>query len=194
MHPRCHPHECNPYGSVWGVFYNKTNDDGTACVTVHLPWPCDDPYNVTGVWTVWATVDVACVIVNDTLPFKYHYRAHIWNVETDKAEYKHCEDIIITIHYGSQAMQIWNVTFTVTAVDASGVPFGFDWIIAPVGGADPWCTYANGTVVLIVHVAKFARPPIGTIYVGVLNGFPQDGGSAEAPVYTTQIAILPEWA
>jgi hypothetical protein len=97
-------------------------------------------------------------------------------VETNKDEYKHCEDIIITIDYGSQAMQIWNMTFTVTVVDASGVPFGFDWTVAPVGGVEEWCNYVNGTVTLSVHVAKFARPPIGTIYVGVLNGFPQDGG------------------
>jgi hypothetical protein len=184
----------DPWMNVWGVFYNKTNDDGVAFVRVRLPWPCDDPYSLFGVWKVWATVDVACVIVNDTMEFKYDYRAHIWNVETNKDEYKHCEDIIITIDYGSQAMQIWNMTFTVTVVDASGVPFGFDWTVAPVGGVEEWCTYVNGTVTLSVHVAKFARPPIGTIYVGVLNGFPQDGGSAETAVYTIQISILAEWA
>jgi hypothetical protein len=181
----------DPALNVWGVFYNRTNEDGIACVHVRLPWPCDDPYNVTGVWTVWASVDVACVVVNDTMPFKYNYRVHIWDVETDKAEYRHGEDIIITIHYGSQAMQTYIMTFTVTAVDASGVSFGFDYVVAPVGGAE-WCTYANGTVVLSVQVAKFARPPIGTIYVGVLNGFPQDGGSAETPVHTVQVSILAE--
>jgi hypothetical protein len=183
----------DPSGTPVGVWYNRTDENGVATVIVRLPWPCDDPELLLGVWKVWATVDVACIVVNDTMEFKYDYRVRIWDVETDKTEYKHCEDIIITIHYGSQAMYIYNMTFTVTAVDASGVPFGFDWTVVPVGGA-VWCTYENGTVTLSVHVAKFARPPIGTIYVGVLNGFPQDGGSAETPVFTVQISILPEWA
>jgi hypothetical protein len=184
----------DPNMDVWGIFYAKTNENGTACVTVRLPWPCDDPYNYTGVWKVWATVDVACVIVNDTMEFKYDYRVKIFDVETDKTEYKHCEDIVITVHYGSEAMQLYDMIFTVTVVDASGVPFGFDYALVTIGGADPWCTYAEGCLNLTVHVEKWARPPIGTIYVGVLNGFPQDGGSAEAAMYELQIAILAEWA
>jgi len=183
----------DPHGTPWGVWYNRTNAVGVAFVRVRLPWPCDDPEYYFGVWKVWATVDVACVIINDTLEFKYDYKVHIWNVTTDKDEYKHCEDIVITINYGSYAMQNYNITFTVTAVDASGVPFGFNYLEVTIGGAI-WCQYKDGTIELTVHVEKWARPPIGTIYVGALNGFPQNGGSAETPVYTVQIAILPEWA
>ncbi|MCW3987949.1 MAG: hypothetical protein NWE87_06500, partial [Candidatus Bathyarchaeota archaeon] len=127
------------------------------------------------------------------MEFKYDYKVNIWNVETDKAEYKHSEDIVITVSYGTYAMLEYNITFTMTVVDASGVPFGFAYDVITIGGAQ-WCEYANGTFNLNVHVVKWARPPMGTIYVGALNGFPQDGGSAETPVYTLYIAILAEWA
>jgi hypothetical protein len=43
-------------------------------------------------------------------------------------------------------------------------------------------------------VAKFARPPIGTIYVVALNGLPQDGGSAETPVFPILFSIEAAWA
>ncbi|UCG36191.1 MAG: hypothetical protein JSV64_06125 [Candidatus Bathyarchaeota archaeon] len=183
----------DPHGVPWGIWYNRTDEYGMTFVRVRLPWPCDDPEYYFGVWKVWATVDVACVVVNDTMEFKYDYKVRIFNAETDKTEYKHCEDIHVTIYYGSQAMQLYPIVFTITAVDDSGVPFGFDYILVEVGGAE-YCTYANGTVQLTVHVEKWARPTLGTIYIGALNGFPQDGGSAETPVFTITFGILAEWA
>jgi hypothetical protein len=62
-----------------------------------------------------------------------------------------------------------------------------------IGGA-VYCSYTTGVVQLVVHVEKWARPPIGTLYVGALSDFPQNGGAAETPVYTVDFSILPEWA
>jgi hypothetical protein len=187
-----------PNGTAYVVMYNRTNDVGVACVRVRLPWPCDDPEAIFGKWKVWATVDVACVVVNDTLEFKYDYRINIWNVSTNKDEYKHCEDIIITIDYGSYLIQtsLGHLIITATVTDASGVPIGFDYVEIVLGTDDmaDWCQYLNGTVELSVHVVKWARPPLGTIYVGALTDFPQNGGSAETPVYITQVAIEAAWA
>jgi hypothetical protein len=181
-----------PNGTM-GIWYGRTNEVGVACVDIRLPWPCDNPEDIFGEWCIIATVDVACVVVNDTVCFKYDYRVHITDVALDKAEYKHCEDILITVWWLTRSMQEFNITFTVTAVDASGVPFGFDYVTVTIGGAQ-YCSYVDGTVELTVHVEKWARPPIGTIYVGALSGFPQDGGSAETPVYSAVFTILPEWA
>ena len=114
-------------------------------------------------------------------------------VELDKTEYKHCEDILITVHWLTRSMLDYNITFTVTAVDASGVPFGFDYITVTIGGAE-YCSYVTGVVQLMVHVEKWARPPLGTLYVGALSDFPQNGGAAETPVYSVLFTILPEWA
>jgi hypothetical protein len=183
---------------LWMVLYARTDSEGHAEIPVRLPWPCDDPEEYFGKWKVWATVDVACVVVNDTMEFKYDYRIHIWDVVPDKTEYKHCEDIVVTVYYGSYLIQtsLGHLIITLTVTDASGVPIGFDYVEVVLGTDDmnDWCQYLNGTVTLSVHVVKWARPPIGYIYVGALTDFPQNGGSAETPVYTTQVAILAEWA
>ncbi|MGB9134565.1 MAG: hypothetical protein WCC63_03120, partial [Candidatus Bathyarchaeia archaeon] len=187
-----------PNGTVFVVMYNRTNEVGFTFVRVRLPWPCDDPTAIFGKWKVWATVDVACVVVNDTMEFKYDYRINIWNVTTNKDEYKHCEDIIVTVDYGSYLIQksLGHLIITVTVTDASGVPIGFDYAEIVLGTDDmaDWCKYLNGTVELSVHVVKWARPVVGTIYVGALTDFPQNGGSAETPVYVMQVGILAEWA
>jgi len=182
-----------PNGTVFVVMYGRTDENGTAKVEVRLPWPCDDPEAIFGVWKVWATVDVACIVVNDTMEFKYDYRVRIFDVTTDKDEYKHCEDIIVTIVYGTQSMQTFNITFTLTVTDASGVPIGFAYEEVTIGGA-VYCQYAMGELELSVHVVKWARPPLGTIYVGALSDFPQNGGCAETPVYIEYLSILAEWA
>ena len=186
----------DPHGGTWGIYVNRTNTVGHTFVRVRLPWPCDDPEYYFGVWTVIATVDVACIVINDTMEFKYDYKVHIWDVSLDKAEYKHCEDIVVTIDYGTWATQEYNITFAITAVDASGVPFDFAFAVETIGWGDhtKWCMYANGTVVLTVHVEKFARPPVGTIYVVALSDLPANGGGAETPVFAVQFTILPEWA
>ena len=186
----------DPFGDTWGIFVNRTNDDGVACVFIRLPWPCDNPEDYIGEWTIIATVDVACVIVNDTLTFKYDYKVNVWDATVDKEEYKHCEWINVTISYGSYALQPYNITFAITAVDASGVPFGYAYVTVVIGGHDitDYCQYYNCTTRLSVHVVKFARPPMGTIYIAALNGLPQDGGSAEFQVVKVMFAILPEYA
>jgi hypothetical protein len=186
----------DPHGQIWGVYVNRTNTVGHTCVRVRLPWPCDDPEYYFGIWKVIATVDVACTVVNDTMEFKYDYKVRVWNVELDKQSYKHCEDIVVTIDYGSWATQEYNITFAITAVDASGVPFDFAYGVVTIGWNDhtKYCMYANGTIVLTVHVEKFARPPVGTIYVAAMSDFPMNGGSAETPVYSVQFTIEAEWA
>jgi hypothetical protein len=185
----------DPHGETWGIWVNRTDDWGVTCVFVRMPWPCDDPEYYFGVWTVIATVDVACVVVNDTLHFKYDYKVHIWDAYTDKDSYKHCEDIIVTINYGTYSMMYWPIVFSITAVDSSGVPFGFAYDTVIIGkGECRWCDYENGTLVLTVHVEKWARPPVGKIYVVALNGLPSEGGSAETPVFEISFGILPEWA
>jgi len=183
----------DPHGVTWGIWYGRTNAIGIACVDVRLPWLCNDPEYWFGEWTVIATVDVACIVINDTLTFKYDYRVHITDVELDKTEYKHCENMYITVYWLTRSMQEFNITFTVTAVDASGVPFGFDYITVTIGGA-VYCSYTTGEVQLIVHVEKWARPPIGTLYVGALSDFPQNGGAPETPAHIINFTILPEWA
>jgi len=170
----------SPDGTIWGIFYGRTNETGYAMVSFRLPWPCDDPEYWFGEWTVIATVDIACTVYNDTLTFKYDYHVRIWKTTLDKDNYDHGETITITIEYGTYSMQTFDVVFTVTATDDTGVPFGFAYTWETVGGAE-YCTYADGTVILTIYIPKFARPYSGTIYVGVLHDLPSNGGDALYP-------------
>jgi hypothetical protein len=189
----------DPTGTTWGIWSGRTDVNGFVEICVRMPWPCPEndtmPWDYFGIWCAIATVDVACIVFNDTLCFKYDYLVHIWDAEADKESYKHCEDITVTITYGTYAMMYYNITFAITACDASGVPFGFAYEEVTIGkGEYAWCMYENGTLVLTVHVEKFARPPFATIYVVALNGLPSEGGSAETPVFEIVVEIEPEWA
>jgi len=183
----------DPHRDTWAILVNRTNADGITWVFIRMPWPCDDPEYYFGEWTIIATVDVACTVVNDTMTFKYDYYVNIWSATADKEEYKHCEDITITIEYGTYWMQTKNVTFVITGVDVTGVPFGMATQEVTIGGAE-YCSYANNTVTLHIHVPKFARVGMATIYVTVFDKLPQAGGSALFPVVTVEVSILAEWA
>jgi hypothetical protein len=178
----------DPHGTIWAVICNRTDSNGIAWVEVRLPWPCDDPEYYFGVWSVIATVDVACKVVNDTLTFKYDYHVRIWKTTTDKESYKHCETIAVTIDYGTYSMQTFPALFTVTIVDETGVPFGYTWTWDTVGGAQ-YCTYKNGTFTLYIYVPKFARAGQATIYVQVLHNLPNAGGDSIYPTREPETII-----
>jgi hypothetical protein len=186
----------DPTGTPWGIWVNRTDTRGFVQICVRMPWPCPTndtmPWDYFGVWKVIATVDVACIVYNDTLYFKYDYLVNIWDAEADKPSYRHCEDITVTITYGTYAMRYYNITFAITACDDSGVPFGLAYETVTIGkGAYGWCWYVNGTLQLTVHIEKFAQPPFATIYVVALNGPPSEGGSAETPVFEIIVEIEP---
>lgn len=185
----------DPHGETWTVLYGRTNETGIAQVSFRLPWPCNNPEYYFGEWTVIATVDVACNVVNDTLWFKYDYLINIWSITVDKdpAQYKHCEYINATVSLGSYAMQKYNVTITMTAFDETGVPFGFVYITIEIGDA-VYCQYRNYSVLLSVHVVKFARAGKATLHVGALSDFPFNGGCALCPPEDVNVQILAEWA
>jgi hypothetical protein len=192
----------DPHGDTYAVIYARTNSsdnplDKTGYAEAHfrLPWPCDDPEYYFGEWTVIGTVDVACNIVNDTLTFKYDYLVRIVKVTTDKPKYAHCEYMNITVEFKSYAMQHYDVILTVTALDETGVPFGFVYVETSVGGAQ-YCSYKSFPPESVsIHVVKWARAGRGSIVVGVLNDWPASGGTViSGPFTPITVDILAEWA
>jgi len=179
----------DPAGHIWGIFYGRTDVNGEVCIFVRLPWPCDDPEQYIGKWKVTATVDIACIVVNDTMEFKYDYRVNIWKVTLDAASYIHGDEIVVTIDYGTYSDQTFPVLFTATAVDELGVPFGFGAVWATAGGQHVWCTYINGTAVIVIPIPKFAVAGLGTIYVGALSNLPWYGGAAYGPIAVVNFGI-----
>jgi hypothetical protein len=182
----------DPHGVTWAIICNRTNEDGIVWIHFRLPWPCDDPEYWFGVWTVVATVDIACTVYTDTLEFKYDYHVRVWKTTLDDTTYAHDDAIWVTIEFGTVSMQEFDVLFTITGTDETGVPFGFDYGWATAGGAE-YCTYANGTITLHMLIPKFARAGSGTIYVQVLHNWPTLGGDSIYPTlypYTIQYFII----
>jgi hypothetical protein len=178
----------DPHGNTYALLCNRTNADGIAMVRFRLPWMCDDPTYYFGLWEVIASVDVACEHINDTLHFKYDYKVHIWKVTTDKTDYDHYEDVVVTIEYGSNAQIEYPMVFAVTGLDETGVPWDIDYAHVIVGGAQ-WCTYNNGTTTVHLTIPKWARAGVGTIDVNALDALPTEGGVQEFPLYWVTINI-----
>ena len=186
----------DPRGETWGIWVNRTDEDGFTSIRVRMPWPCPtnetDPWDYFGIWKVIATVDIACKIYRDTMYFKYDYLVNIWNAEADKDCYKHGEDITVTIDYGTYSMYFHDVTFAITAVDSSGVPFGFAYDTVTIGkGKYGWCYYENGTLQLTVHVEKWARTGRGSLTVIALSGPLDSGGEPVFPETRVNFQIRP---
>jgi hypothetical protein len=144
---------------TWAILYGVTNATGIASVTFTLPWPCVDPQQWFGVWTVIGTVDIACNVVNDTLWFHYDYLTEIFKQTTDMTSYTHEDVINVTIDYGTylqeldavyldeltnMTLNLSNVTVVVTALDNLEVPFSFIGANLPLTSVN--VQYGNGSI------------------------------------------------
>ena len=158
----------------------RTDENGTAMISFAMPWPCEDPEALLGVWKVTATVNIRDVVVTDILYFYYDYMVHIWKVTTDKFYYKHCETVEITIEYGSHAMLLYPGLFSAIIKDELNVVIGIDLAAVTLGGAE-FCTFANGTIKLYIHIEKWAFVGYADIYVNCYDKDPTEGGFAWTP-------------
>ncbi|MEM3490049.1 MAG: cohesin domain-containing protein, partial [Nitrososphaerota archaeon] len=153
----------------------RTDENGVATISFAMPWYCEDPESLLGVWKVTATVNIRDVVVMDTLYFYYDYMVHIWKVTTDKFYYAHCETVEITVEYGSHAMQEYPGLFSAIIKDELNVVIGMDLAEVTLGGAQ-FCTFANGTVTLSIHIEKWAFVGYADIYVNCYDKDPTEGG------------------
>jgi hypothetical protein len=182
-----------------------TDEVGHAVLTFRMPWQCFDAELYFGVYTVTATVDVACIVINDTMQFHYDYLINIFKVTTDKFYYGHCEDVVITVDYQSHAQQYYPAEFWVYISDELNQPIGYAVQTIQVGGAI-FCQAKPGRLVFIIHVPKWAFSGYAKIHVNCFNMNPTEGGFAWCPEYTCPppceqspepyptIYILPIWA
>jgi hypothetical protein len=172
----------DPSGNLWATLVARSDVNGVAHTSFRIPWPCDHPETLFGVWTVYATVDIACIVVNDTLRFHFDYMVEIFKVTTDKYEYNHCDLVSVTIEYGSHAQQTYPALFVVVIKDELNVPIGYIYVSTIVGGT-VFCQYKNGTTTVSIHIPKFAFAGIASVYVTAYNMWPSWGGSAWCPTY-----------
>jgi hypothetical protein len=185
----------NNTGGTIANLFAFTDTNGVATVTFRMPWPCDDPESLFGVWTIISTVQLADVVINDTLAFHYDYIVHIWKVTTvpiDKYYYEHGEYVCVFVEWGSHAQQEYDILVKVYIADELGVIIGSFAHSTHVGGT-VFCQYKNDNFTDCIYIPKWAYAGIATIHASVFDNEPMLGGVPLGPEYTPppEIAILP---
>jgi len=172
-----------PYQFIWAKLTATTGQDGIAVITYRMPWPCDDPDIITGVWQVFATATVGDVTFGDVIMFYYERAVYITKVTTDSFYYTHGQDVCVTVDYSTHSVEMYPVLFSITITDDLGVPFGFITYETMVGGAT-FCTWKNGTFTVCITIPKWAYAGYGHVHVDAYDKDPTDGGFAWTPEFT----------
>jgi hypothetical protein len=176
--------------NVWTQLQDVSDEDGVACVSFRMPWPCEDPESLIGVWRVRADVDIACEVTTDEVEWHYDYLINIVDVSTDKYYYKHCEWVEVTVDFTSHAQQEYTTYMHVTIHDNLNVPIAHAGVGFTIGGAE-YCTPKEYTETFCLHIDKFAAAGEATIYV-TSRLYWEGSWVAAGPMATTTIYILPE--
>lgn len=180
-----------PDGIVRAVFVDRTDENGVATVSFRMNWPCKDPEDLFGEWTVIASVDIAGQVVRDFLWFKYDYLVRITKVSTDKTAYGHCENVLVTVEFKSQSQMGRNVIIVVTITDELNCPIvtGVKYFEVTVVGAE-YCSYNTYSGTVSFHVDKSMAAGVATVHVCALSNWPINFGSALCEEKTITIDIL----
>jgi len=174
-------------GDFFAVFQVTSGPDGHASKCFTMPWPGEDLF---GVWTVVASVEVADVVIEDTMTFHYDYLVQTWKVTTDATEYKHLDTVEITVDFGTHAQQEYTVWMVVEIEDELGVVVAVETVELTIGGAE-YCQYADFTATITLEIPYNAYAGEATVRVNFLSTAPEDCGPAVTPEATATIWILP---
>jgi len=182
----------NAHGEIVTILTAVSDEFGVAHTSYRIPWPCFDTEALFGIWTIVATVDIACVVVNDTMQFHFDYLIDWVKVTTDKDYYAHGDIIHVTVDYETYAIQHYDVLFTCVVHDELNYPIGMEYQLVVVGDLDMmlWCTYAPGTIEFDIPIPKYAAAGVATLHINALSDFPWFAGSAWCEELTTTINIL----
>jgi hypothetical protein len=180
-----------PDGSLYANLFAFTGENGEAVIGFRMPWPCDNPESLFGVWHIVAGVQVADVYMNDTMDYHYDYLVRIFKVTTDKYEYNHGETVEVCVTFGSHAQQEYPILLKVHIADELGVIIGHFEIATHVGGT-VFCEYKNTTLCGRIWIPKWAYAGIATVHTNIFDQEPIFGGAPWTPEYTgPTIAIQP---
>jgi hypothetical protein len=171
-------------------YANRTDSDGVAWIRFQMPWPCDDPESILGLYTVTATVSICDVTTSDTLQFKYDYLVNIVKVSTDKYSYAHEEYVEVRIDYKSKAGLRYPVFFSVVMQDDLGTTVATGTASAEVVGA-MFCLERYYWTTVSLYIPKHAFAGIAKIFVEAYDKDPAEGGTPWCPGVTTEISIAP---
>jgi len=181
-------------GNLVTVLTAITEANGSAHTSYRIPWPCFDGELLFGIWTVTASVDVACIVVTDTLQFHFDYLVEWVKVTVNPTSVDHLGTVNITVDFQSYAWLHYPVVITVFVHDELNYPIGGSMQPIPIGEGlelesrgewpDMWCHYGNYTWTFKIRIEKWAVPYIAQVHVNALSNLPSLGGCAWTPEYT----------
>jgi hypothetical protein len=186
-------------GNVWTQLTAATNTTGYAEVCFRMPWPCDNPESLFGVWSARADVDIACVGMYDIVTWHYDYIINIVKVTADKFYYNHGEYVCVNVNFTSNAELTYHVGMYVTIMDNLSYPIATEGVEFDIGGAQ-YCTPKQYWHDFCLYIPKFAAAG-GAIVLATSRLYWDGRYSAEpwpvpqwvaaGPMATTAIYILP---
>jgi hypothetical protein len=168
---------------IWDKETSTTDANGIATLTFRMPWPCEDPDGITGIWKITGTGIVGDVQINDVIIFYYERLVYITSVTTDKYYYIHTEYVKVTVDYETHAVQIYPALFSIVIKDDLLVPFGMALYATTVGGAT-FCTWKTDEFEVEIFIPKWAYAGYGHVHVNCYDKDPTDGGFAWVQEYT----------
>lgn len=185
------PYEKLPNGTLvlgqrYQIWYGETSTTGTngvATLTCRMPWTCEDPDGITGIWKIKATARISNVDVVDTMLFYYERVVYIASVTTDKFTCGHLGNLVVTVDYQTHAIQQYPAFFIVALKDSSNVPFGLAQYAATIGGAS-FCTWKTGSFNASIFIPKWASYGYGSVHVNCYDQDPTNDGFAYGKEYS----------
>jgi hypothetical protein len=173
------------------ILSSATNESGIASVSFRIPTPIvGEEGLVIGEWFAIATVDIAGVVVNDTLTFRVDYGVKITSVATlnfrlsPQTTFLRGESVVFSITAENTGLTSKNAFFTVDVVDASAtsiIHVEFEQTLTP--GQNILQTYA-------CQIPTSSRTGDAVVYVNAFTAPPVQGGAPYGPGYSTTFQIV----
>jgi len=173
------------------ILSSATNESGIARVSFRIPTPMvGQEDNVIGEWFAIATVDIAGIVVSDTLSFRVDYGVRIISVATldsklnPKTMFLRKENIIFSITAENTGLTSKNVFFTVDVFDASAtsiIHVEFEQTLIP---------GQNNLQTPACQIPPNSRIGDAAVHVNVYTAPPIQGGAPYGPQYSTTFQIV----
>ena len=185
-----------------GEFYvyreATTNDQGIAQVSFRIPWPCEDPEGrVLGEWVARATVEVAEMVANDTMPFKVWWPVEIVSIEPKstvfiKRKPLTSDPMEFVMEFRTYRMQPVPVYLTIVVYDELGFVIGYDVKYIETFGWNEeghYCHFFNGTWETTITLPSHAMVGAAKVYANAFNELPWNYGTPYCPEVTNTITF-----
>ena len=171
----------SPNGTIVAVESALTNSTGYAYIAYRTPWLDNAPTDF-GIWSIIATVDIAQVIVTDTVTFDYNYLVTINGITLPQSVDRQ-SPITISVAIQDTDNTTLPITVTFTICDANQVPI--DTYIS-----NPITITQSTSVTETFTIPSWAFVGTATVYVNVLTTTPGGTSVPYSPEETATFQIL----